>query len=210
MRSADLTRTLLLAGALGPVVFIVTFLIEGATRPGYSAWRTYISHLALGEGGWVQVANFLFCGGCVVLFAIGASSVLGVGPAATWGPRLLFLFGSALIVAGLFVADPPGLPTGRLQSVHGTVHGIAGLIAFTSLSAAAFVFARRFSGGWSTGSRLAGATVLGCFVVSSFGSVLMETSAVPDFPVGFVQRIAIVTGWTWVALLALRLRREVA
>ena len=204
------TRALLTAGVVGPVVFIVTFLIEGATRPGYSAWRTYVSHLALGEGGWVQVANFLFCGGCIVLFAIGARSVLSAGRAATWGPRLLFLFGSALIVAGLFVADPPGLPTGRLQSVHGTVHGIAGLISFTSLSAAAFVFARRFSGGWSTGSRFAGATVLGCFVVSTFGSVLMETGAAPDFPVGFVQRIAIVTGWTWIALLALRLSQGLA
>jgi hypothetical protein len=35
-RITDLTRLLLAGGVAGPVVFIITFLLEGATRPGYS------------------------------------------------------------------------------------------------------------------------------------------------------------------------------
>jgi hypothetical membrane protein len=42
------TRALLTAGVVGPVAFVVTFLIEGATRPGYSAFRNYVSSLSLG------------------------------------------------------------------------------------------------------------------------------------------------------------------
>ena len=46
-------------GVLGPVLFIAVFLVEGATRPGYSAWHNHVSLLATGDGGWMQVANFL-------------------------------------------------------------------------------------------------------------------------------------------------------
>lgn len=48
----------LYAGVVGPLLFIAVFLVEGATRPGYSAWRMYVSQLATGPGGWVQVVNF--------------------------------------------------------------------------------------------------------------------------------------------------------
>jgi hypothetical protein len=210
------TRALLTAGVVGPVAFVVTFLIEGATRPGYSAFRNYVSSLSLGEGGWVQIANFLFCGACVVAFAIGARRTLTSGPACRWGPRLLFVFGAALIAAGLFVADPglgypPGETATGLQSVRGAMHGIAGLVSFTSLAAAAFVFSRRFAGGWRALSLATGAFVLVFFVVSTFGCGCYATPTVtPALPVGLLQRVAAVTGWTWVALLALRLRQGAA
>src|SRR6185437_8171492 len=36
-------RLLIACGAIGPSVFIIVFLIEGATRPGYSAWHNFVS-----------------------------------------------------------------------------------------------------------------------------------------------------------------------
>lgn len=56
------TRVLLACGIVGPLLFIVVFLVEGATRPGYSAWRNYVSELALSSDGWQQIANFVICG----------------------------------------------------------------------------------------------------------------------------------------------------
>ncbi len=46
-------RLLLACGAIGPLLFIVVFLIEGATRPNYSAWHHFVSSLSLGEQGWM-------------------------------------------------------------------------------------------------------------------------------------------------------------
>jgi len=60
-----LTLLLLAGGVIGPPLFIVVFLIEGATRPGYSAWRNYVSDLALSNQGWEQVANFLSVACCL-------------------------------------------------------------------------------------------------------------------------------------------------
>src|SRR5436309_11515915 len=64
-------KRLLYAGVVGPLLFIAVFLLEGATRPGYNPWRMYVSQLATGPGGWVQVVNFLVCGTLVIAFAIG-------------------------------------------------------------------------------------------------------------------------------------------
>src|SRR6266849_5612235 len=91
-------RKFLWAGLVGPPLFIVVFLIEGLTRPGYSAWRHYVSQLATGPGGWVQVVNFLVFGTVVIAFAVG----LRARTHSIAAPILLGLFGAGLIVAGVF------------------------------------------------------------------------------------------------------------
>ncbi len=118
------TRLLLACGAIGPALFVIVALVEGATRPGYSAWRNYVSDLSLSGYGWMQVANFLACGLLTVLFAVGLRRALRGGPGAAAGPLLLAVFGLALIVAGIFTDDPgrgypPGVPAAQ-QTAHGT------------------------------------------------------------------------------------------
>jgi hypothetical protein len=212
------TRWLLAGGVIGPVLFVLVFLVEGATRPGYSAWRNYVSSLSTGPGGWVQVVNFIVCGLLTLGFAIGLRRVVHSGKGSLGGPILLGIFGLGLIVAGVFVTDPSlGYPPGAQghgpQTLHGTIHGLAGLIVFTSLSAACFVLARRFAGnpswpGWALYSVAIGLVVASFFVASTVMSVLDETGVIPNAPTGFFQRIAIIAGWTWLAALAWRLLRS--
>src|SRR5689334_23108145 len=135
-RITRLTMLLLAGGVVGPILFIVVFLIEGATRPGYSPWRNYVSQLSTGEGGWVQIANFIMCGLLTLGFALAlwSSSTRSAGRFA-WGPALLTIFSLDLILAGIFVTDPalgypPGSPLGpQGQTAHGAIHGVAGLLA---------------------------------------------------------------------------------
>ncbi len=54
LNGASLSRTTLLivlAGLIGSLSFTLTYLIEGATRPGYDARQQAISALSLGPGG---------------------------------------------------------------------------------------------------------------------------------------------------------------
>jgi Protein of unknown function (DUF998) len=207
-------RLLLACGVIGPPLFVIVFLLEGATRPGYSAWRHYVSQLSLGAGGWMQIANFLLCGLLSLCFARGLRRTLQGGTGATWGPLLLAVFGLGLIVAGIFVTDPalgyppgasprpPGLVTHA--TLHGRVHGLAGLVVFSSVAAACFVLARRFAGdptwrGWAPYSVVTGVLVAVFFVAS------LATAPLPGAPSGLLQRLAIVLGWGWIALLAARL-----
>src|SRR5258708_34579052 len=98
-----ITKLLIAGGALGPLLFILVFLIEGATRPGYSAWRNFVSSLSTSNQGWEQIANFLVCGLLVFGFAVGLRQGGQACRSATWGPILFGILGVALIIAGLFV-----------------------------------------------------------------------------------------------------------
>lgn len=210
-------RWQLWAGVVGPVFFVVVALIEGVTRPGYNPWRHFVSQLGTSSQGWEQIANFIVCGALVLFFAGGLRGSLGPGKGMTAGPVLLGVFAVGLLVAGLFVTDPalgypPGVPTPAPQTVHGTIHGLAGLAVFVSLPLACFALARRFAGdprwrGWAPYSILTGLLVLASFVAANVSSVLDMTGAVPNAPTGLLQRLGIIAGWVWLALLALRLLR---
>ncbi len=210
-------KKLLYAGIVGPLLFIAVFLIEGATRPGYSAWRHYVSQLATGDGGWMQVVNFLVCGTLVLLFAMGLRSALRRTRGSIGAPLLLGLFAVALLVAGTFSTDPAlGYPVGAapVHTAHGMIHGLAGLAAFTLLPAAAFVMAWHFGGEpssrrWVIYSLTVGVVIVAMFIASTAVSTMDELGAWPNAPTGFLQRIAIITGWTWIAMVAWREIRRV-
>jgi hypothetical membrane protein len=214
INQSPVTRFLIACGAIGPLLFIIVLLIEGATRPGYSAWHNYGSSLSLSDQGWMQIANFLVCGLLTLGFAIGLRQVLRTGRGSVWGPLLLGIFSMALIVAGFFVTDPslgypPGTHGGGPQTLHGTIHGLAGLVAFSALTLASFVMARRFAGdpnwkGWALYSIVTGVLVIVFFIAATTVSALDESGVLPGSPTGLFQRIAIIAGWGWIALLAIR------
>jgi len=212
----DLMKKLLYAGVVGPLAFIVVFLLEGLTRPGYSQWRHYVSQLATGDGGWMQVVNFLVCGTLVIAFAIALRETIKGTRGSIGGPVLIGLFGTALLVAGTFVTDPAlGYPVGAavVHTVHGMIHGLAGLAAFTLLPAAAFVMAWHFSGEpgsrrWSYYSAGVGILLIAMFIASTAVSTLDERGIWVNAPTGFLQRIAIIGGWTWLAMVAWHQLRE--
>ncbi len=200
-------RLLLACGAIGPLLFIVVFLIEGAARPGYSVWQDAVSALSLGEGGWMQITNFIVCGVLVLGFAIGLRLRLCTGRGSTWGPILFGIFGLCLIGAGIFVTDPglgyPHEARTITLTVHGTIHSLLSLFGFISLSAACFVLARRdtadqASRGWVWYSVATGLLVVVFFVLTGVVTAL-------NGPAGLTQRICILVGWSWIALLAIRL-----
>ncbi len=214
------TEFLLFCGVIGPPLFVLVLLIEGATRPGYNAWQTDGSYLALSNQGWEQIANFIVCGSLCIAFAVGLRRMWRTGRASVWGPLLIGLFGLGLLIAGVFVTDPgggypPGAPVnGTPQTWHGWVHGINGLLLFNVvLPAACFVLARRFAADpqhrrWATYSWLTGALIL---VISlPISTIILPFAENAGLPVvdGLIQRVLISMGWVWLALTALQLWRK--
>src|SRR5262245_20158036 len=127
------TKTLLTLGALAGPLFVVTFLIEGATRADYSTLRHPVSSLALGDFGWIQVANFVVTGSLLLALAVGMWRALRPS---FWRPLLIALIGLSLIGAGLFITDPingypPGTPLLPLASSGaGRIHDLFGVLTF--------------------------------------------------------------------------------
>lgn len=207
------TRSLLGYGVLAGPLYVSTVLFQALIRPGFDLTRDDASLLSNGSLGWIQIANFVITGTMVIACAVGIHRALKSGPAATWAPRLVALYGLGLVAAGIFVADPmngfpAGTPAGRpvSVSVHGMAHIASAGIAFLCLVSACFVLARRFASlnqrRWATISR--GTGVL--FLVA-FGAIASGTSS-PVALLGFW--LALLIAWTWLAALAVHLYHAVA
>src|SRR5581483_2006747 len=212
------TRLLILCGAVGPLLFILVFLLEGATRPGYSWWHNFVSDLSLSNQGWMQIANFLLCGGLILCFVPGLRRVLRTGKGAVWGPGFLGIFGLSLLIAGLFVTDPslgyyPAGTSSSIQTLHGIIHGVNAPLAFGSLTIAMFLLARRFAldplcRSWALYSLVSGLLCIGLFIACLISAVLDQKGILPNAPTGLLERIAIIIGWGWIALLAIHYVRQ--
>jgi hypothetical protein len=210
------TRSLLACGVVGPPLFVAVFLIDGATRPGYDPWRQWISHLSLGDRGWLGTANLLLFGLLMLCFSVGLRRALRSGKGSTWGPGLLAAFGAGFVLISVFPIDPGlGYPPGTApgKSPSGQVHDVGGAIVFGSLTAVCFVVARRFSGGrrqrgWRLYSLATGVLVVTSFAACSVLASLAFAGIAPGAPSGLFERVSMIVGCAWLVLLTLQLLRE--
>ncbi|HEY3681576.1 MAG TPA: DUF998 domain-containing protein [Streptosporangiaceae bacterium] len=204
------TRALLACGALAGPVYVITALAQGLTRQGFDLLRHDVSLLANGPMGWIQTANFLLTGALVVACAVGVRRAAGAGRRATWGSVLVGVYGLGVLGGGVFPADPvsgfpPGTPGGvpATVSVPGTLHVVSAGLGFLALVAACFVLARGPAApggrGWAVCSRLCGVLFL-----AGFGAGI----SAPTSPAGVLALwAAVVIGWAWLLVLAVRTLR---
>jgi len=190
---------LLIAGIVGPLLFVVAFLVDGAIRPGYRPTYHLVSALALGPGGWVQTVNFVVCGILVVVAAAGIEEATS----SRWLSGMLGAFGLGLVASGVFAMDPMrGYPPGTAEGTPDEVsrahrlHDVAGFAVFGSMPVAAGIAAFTLdSAPWSVYS---GVTAL----MTAAGFVVFGAAWESDHPLaGLAQRFVIVVGWTWLAAL---------
>ena len=192
------TAALLACGAVAGPLFLVVVFIQDITRRGFSMTIHPPSLLSLGDGGWIQVANFIVCG----LLFVAAGAGLRRATRATWGPILIACVGAGMVIGGLFSADPglgfpAGAPAGQPTTMtwHAMLHLTGFGIGYSALVAACFVYARRY---WY--SAIAGGVTALCFVYVMSG--LSRGNLIPLW-------LALVVGWTWISIIPARqLARE--
>jgi Protein of unknown function (DUF998) len=170
------TRALLACGAVGGPLFVVAFLVEGATRTGYDPVRYPVSLLAVGDFGWEQIANFIVTGLLMLAFAVGLRRAPRPVGGSVWGPLLVGIYAIGLLGAGVFVTDPvaaifpPGTPHGFQPSLHSTLPDVATAVVVAALPTACLVFSRRFATdgrrGWAIYSAGSGVVFLVGFVLA--------------------------------------------
>jgi len=196
-------RALLACGVASTPVFYALAALQLALRPGYDIRTQPISFLAVGELGWIQVANFLATGALALAGALGLRHVLRGQRGGSTGPILVGLYSLGMIGAGLFGPDPLPVPGQEPQmSVIGALHMAAFLVSFLSLIVACFVFARRFGAvgkrGWALYSiataLLAPALVAAGMATPSWAGVIVGGAGVVLFG--------------WLSLVALTIRGE--
>jgi Protein of unknown function (DUF998) len=211
MRSSALLTLGMIAGPL----FIIVSLILAFTREGFNIVRHPASLLALGDFGWMQIANFVVSGVLFIALSVGLRRALTTGVGSRWLPILFGLVGVAMIIGGVFVADPalgfpPGTPDGvpKQMSWHSMVHAFAPILGFLALIGAFFIVARRFRSkgdqAWMWVSIVVGVATL---VLSS------SPNMTADWEVGrfnFLPLwVGVALGYVYASLVVWMLKREV-
>lgn len=124
-------RWLALAGIVGPVVLVATFVVLGLLRPGYSPVRQAVSDLGVGPNGWVLDASAVFLGVLLIAFAVGfgRTQLPVLGSRGRWlCPALLSLPGLGFITVGFFTEAPPTLLEHSLASAVALLGGAAAFL----------------------------------------------------------------------------------
>jgi hypothetical protein len=192
------------AGVVGAVAFMVVSTVAGRLRPDYDAQRMFLSELALGPRGLVQIVTFVMCGVAIMLFARGMRVEF---PAARGAVPFLEVAGVGFIGAGLFVMDPLSTRTPDL-SWHGLLHGVFGLLFFYSMPIACILFARHFRDAlrwrWLAGYSIATG------VIALVGGIILRASLGLDHTTrpewgGVMQRAHHGLLLSWQAVVASRL-----
>jgi len=192
-------------GMIAGPLFVVAFLIEGATRPDYDPLRHPVSSLALGPFGWTQTVNFIVAGLLTLAFAIGLARLPGARQKA--GAVLVGIWAVGLVGAGAFVTDAisgylPGTPAIPEEvTTTGALHDLFSVPGFFALGTACFVLATGGGWRWAVYSVLSGVALLITFFVSGVG--FEQTEGVVDVA-GLWQRVSVTIGWVWLTLLAMR------
>jgi hypothetical protein len=205
-----ITRSLLGYGVLAGPCYVIVVAAQAATRAGFDPVRHPASVLANGPLGWIQITNFLITGAMTIAAGVGVYRAIGYG-GARWAGVLIAGYGIGLIAAGVFRADPvPGFPPdtpsdGELVSMHGMLHLLSAVVAFTCLVAGCFVlavwFGRARERGWAWFSGSTGVLFAATFVALPSGwggaaSMLAFTAAV-------------ILAWAWLAAVSVFLYRAV-
>jgi hypothetical membrane protein len=208
-------RGLLTCGAIAGPLFVLVFLVLGASRAGYDPLRHPVSSLEIGALGWTQRLNFLITGFLVVASSVGLRRALRSRGGSCWGPSLVALAGVGLFAAGLFVGDPlNGYPAGTpLIPVHRTVqgglHDLVSSLFFFGLPAACLVLGRRFRAwgqpAWARYSTGTAVAFILFFLLTALG--LQQVGSLETIA-GLLQRITIVIGLGWTSLLTVHVLRD--
>jgi hypothetical protein len=201
------------AAIVGPTIFVVTFTVEGWLRPDYSATAMFVSALALGSSGWIQILNFVIVGLSFLALARGVAARFPTGTASRAAPIVLRIIGLSLIGSGPFVMDPAGMSFPE-RTLHGEVHQLLGALVFSLGPASAFVLFRRFRS--EPGRRAMAGWSLAAGIIMLAAVVVLKAATLPPPAspnaltawVGLIQRVAIVTLMSWVVSVGVRLLRS--
>ncbi len=194
-------KLLVACGFAAPILFVGTFLLEGATRPGYDAWAEFVSLLSLGSDGWMQVANFIACGWLLLGFSVAVFQAVRIGAASKTAPIVFSTMGFGLVGAGAFPTDAIDTPL----TLHGELHYVATAVVAGSLAVGCLLEwhdGRHDPGRMVSARRLiaAGSASISLFTIS----LVIPTVAYP----GLVERLAFVVGSFGVVLYARRVWRK--
>lgn len=211
--NSKLKKLLLACGTIGPIMFVIVFLIEDFTRAEFNPFRNLVSQLSLGDKGWINIIGLVLFGILVILFSFGIRYESKDGSKDIASPNMFMVLGIALILGGVFVIDPGlGYPPNRepVFSISGLIHQVAGLIVFASFTANCFISAKKLGKEaneqrFKIISIVSGIIIPASWMAASTMVSLEYSGILSPAPGGLFERVSLIAACIWVVLLSQKL-----
>ena len=195
----------------GVAIFIVAVLALHLLQPGLNPLNEAVSYYVHGPFGWLLTVGLIALGIGSLCLVFGLAHTLD-GRWSGTGRWLVGVWGTCVLLGGVFRADPPGRWSDP-ASLAGMIHGNAAMLAFVALPLGAFALATAFrqDARWRRE-----ATVLrGLAVAAGTSLILFMTSLAPVFvrpgpPVllGLSERLLLAVYAAWLASVGLGIARR--
>jgi hypothetical membrane protein len=203
------TRALGTAAVAATLLFSAIVLFMHAVQPELSVIDMAVSYYMNGRLGWVFGFGLVVLGlGSLAL----ASALRGrlADRRARVGVWLLVVWAMACTIGGIFPPDPPG-HWDQPPSAAGMIHGVAGVLAFPALSAAAWLLSRSIGGalpGTGAARALGHLAAISIITLLTFFVCLAPAFADrPPYALGLVERVLVAVDAGWLGLAALLVAR---
>lgn len=211
--AGSFSRTSARLAVAGAAVFLLLLGVLHVVKSELDPSWHFISEYAIGRHGWLMVVAFASLGlGCVALFAAIRSQATTKGGRV--GLAFLLVAAVGLVIAAAFTSDPV-TSVGDEVTTYGAVHGVGTVLGTLGIPIAAVLIARalRRNPRWTDARRpLVAATALALvgFLVFelSFAAMVPGEELGPGVPIGWPNRILIVTYAIWLLVLGTLAARQ--
>jgi hypothetical membrane protein len=199
-------KSLALGGIGGPVLFTVLTIVCSALRTNYNHQTQFISELGATDTPYAQLMNYLgFIPSGIMIMCLGLAILLALGNRVTCrvGGTFIILFGTGMLLAGVFSCDAGCPENGSLES---TIHDRISAVAFlsgavgTMLMGVSFRHLERWRPMWLY-------SVLTSIASFYFIIAIIDSAQARTFT-GVWQRLLLVTLFMWFAITGYRLFRS--
>lgn len=204
-------RVLAAAGICAPILFALSFVMQGFLRTDlrleYNPIAQEVSDLTAGPLGWIQQVNFWVFG--LLLIALGIGLSQGIRKASPWmvGPALIVWNGLELIIAGLFPRSEDA--AGHISDPLG-VHMMNGMFFFLNIGIVLIILSLQLARDekWRNLAIYTRVTGIVVFVLNLLNGFFAEAAGDPLHPwLGLFQRSILAVWFLCLIILALRLWR---
>lgn len=193
---------LLIAGIVGPILFITLVIIQGILQPDYSHIAMPISALEAWPAGWMQRLNFFMFGTVMAAFTIGVHHSIPPTRFGIVGIVLLLASCVGIVMAGVFPwINVNGVPT------ETPAHVVGAVLTFLCASIGLSILSRRMATDpeWrdlSSYVLATGIVMLVLFIV--LGGFAIDAGTPLHAWAGLLQRVVVVI---WIACTIVIARR---
>ena len=127
-----MNRPLYFAGALAPLLFLLSVVVGGARRAGYSHLADPVSALGMSGAADAGPINAAWAATGLLVMVLGVALWRDrTGPGRVTASALLVAGAASAAIAIWFPMDPPGVPMSAAQGGHNLLVGVAA-IAFAA------------------------------------------------------------------------------